>query len=409
MRILLSAGEVSGDVAGARLAGELLKRQSDATLFGIGGSRMEAAGVEVVFGTNHLGTVGVSESVRTAPGLLRAFAGLRRRVRREPPDAAVLIGNDIFNVLLGRWLRRRGVRTVSYFPPQVWIWRSLARLFARSFDAVLCCFPDELSVYQRAGAQASFVGHYLGETLSLATPEERRAGREALGVADGEALVGILPGSRPQEVRVLLPALLGAAARLRRRQPALRFVLPVAEPSLTPSIEAAVAAHGLTPAVVLGSDSHAAMRAADLLLLASGTASLEASLIGTPMVLVYRVSVLTMGIVRSALALGLMDSATIGLPNLVLGRRAVPELIQRHVNAEEVAREAQALLDSPRLRAAMRAELAEVARRVAGGGSVARAADAILAVASASAPLVATPAGAPVRTAKAASPAPGGR
>ena len=409
MRILVSAGEVSGDVAGARLVAQIRARQPDAALFGIGGSRMAEAGVDLVAATNHLGTVGVSESFRTAPGLLRAFAELRRRVRREPPDVAVLIGNDVFNVLLGRWLKRRGVMTVSYFPPQVWIWRSLARLFRRSFDAVLCCFPDELLVYQRAGAAALFVGHYLGETLSRVTPEERRETREGLGLPAGGTVVGVLPGSRTQELRTLLPALLGAAAILSRRDPALRFVLPVAEVSFRGAIEREAAALGLTGVLTLGRDSHAAMRASDLLLLASGTASLEAALIGVPMVIAYRVSKLTIGVVRSAIALGLMDSETVGLPNLVLGRHAVPELIQGRVTAEALAGEATALLSSPQRLREMEASLAEVARRVSGGGSVARAADAVLALATAPETWVPAHAGVPVRGAEEPSTAQGGR
>ncbi|KAA0255037.1 MAG: lipid-A-disaccharide synthase [Acidobacteria bacterium] len=409
MRVLVSAGEVSGDVAGARLCAEVLRRQPDAALFGIGGSRMAAAGVELLASTNHLGTVGVSESFRTAPGLLRAFAELRRRVRREPPDVAVLIGNDVFNVLLGRWLKRRGVTTVSYFPPQVWIWRSLARVFRRSFDAVLCCFPDELTVYQRAGAKAVFVGHYLGEALSRVTPEERAGARAGLGLPPGARVVGVLPGSRVQELRTLLPALLGAAAILSRRDPSLRFVLPVAEESFRETIVAQAGSLGLTPVLTLGDDSHAAMRASDLLLLASGTASLEAALIGVPMVIAYRVSKLTIGVVRSAIALRLMDSETVGLPNLVLGRHAVPELIQGRVTAEAIAAEAEALLGSPERLREMEAALAEVARRVAGGGSVARAADAVLALATAPETWAPAHAGAPVRQGEAPSAAPGGR
>ena len=174
MRILLSAGEVSGDVAGSRLARELRGRRGDVSLFGLGGPRMAEAGVEILRDTNALGTVGVSESFRVVPGLARAFASLRSRVATAPPDAAVLIANDIFHVTLGRWLRGRGVPTLSYFPPQVWIWRSLARVFAPSFDEILTSFPDEERVWRAAGASTTFVGHYLGDLLRPATAEERR-------------------------------------------------------------------------------------------------------------------------------------------------------------------------------------------------------------------------------------------
>src|SRR5512140_2376780 len=143
LRIFISTGEVSGDVVGGLLARRILEDRPGTLLFGVGGSRMSEAGVSVDFPANHLGTVGVSEAFAKLPGFCRLAASIRRRVRRDPPDAAVLIGNDIFNVVLGRWLRSKGVATVSYFPPQVWIWGAIARQISRSFDLILSSFPDE--------------------------------------------------------------------------------------------------------------------------------------------------------------------------------------------------------------------------------------------------------------------------
>lgn len=380
MRILVSAGEVSGDVAGARLARELRLRRSDVSLFGLGGPRMEEAGVEILRETNALGTVGISESFRVVPGLARAFASLRRRVVAAPPDAAVLIANDIFHVLLGRWLRARGVPTLSYFPPQVWIWGAIARLFAPSFDEILTSFPDEERVWRSAGASTTFVGHYLGDLLRPATDDERHRARAALGLSPGP-VVAVLPGSRRVEVRRLAPVLLEAARLLRERDGSIRFLLPVADPRFAPQIEAEVARHGLTGAVVDAPSSHEALRAADLAILASGTASLEAALIGTPMVITYRVALLTTGVVRSAIALGLMDSDTVGLPNLVLGRRAIPERIQRQATGADVAAAAAGLLGDSALHSEQKQALAEVSRLLFAGGSDARAAEAVLAVA----------------------------
>lgn len=380
MRILLSAGEVSGDVAGARLVRELRARRPDVSLFGLGGPRMAEAGVEVLRDTNALGTVGISESFRVVPGLVRAFASLRRRVAAAPPDAAVLIANDIFHVILGRWLRSRGVPTLSYFPPQVWIWRSLSRLFAKSFDEILTSFPDEERVWRSAGASTTFVGHYLGDLLRPATEAERSRARAALGVSAGP-VVALLPGSRRVEVTRLAPVLLEAARLLWERDGSIRFLLPVADPRFASQIAAEVTRRGLRDVVVDAPSSHDALRAADLAILASGTASLEAALIGTPMVLTYRVALLTTGVVRSAIALGLMDSDTVGLPNLVLGRRAVPERIQRQATGADVAASAAALLGDPALLAEQRRALAEVPRLLFAGGSDARAAEAVLALA----------------------------
>lgn len=380
MRILVSAGEVSGDVAGARLAREILGRRPEVALFGLGGPRMAEAGVEVLRDTNGLGTVGVSEAFRAVPGLLRAFASLRRRVAASPPDAAVLIANDVFHVVLGRWLRSRGVPTLSYFPPQVWIWRSIARVFAPSFDEVLTSFPGEERVWRGAGSSTTFVGHYLGDVLRPATDDERRRAREALGL-DGGPVVAVLPGSRRQEVRRLAPALLDAARLLRDRDARVRFVLPVADPRFAGEIAAEVGRRHLDGAVVAAPRSHDALRAADLGLLASGTASLEAALLGTPMVLAYRVAPITIGVVRSAIALGLIDSDTVGLPNLVLGRRAVPEHIQDRVTGAEIAATASRLLEDVALLEEQRRALAEVSRLLFAGGSDARAAEAVLAAA----------------------------
>ncbi|MBK9376046.1 MAG: lipid-A-disaccharide synthase [Holophagales bacterium] len=380
MRILLSAGEVSGDVAGSRLARELRARRPDLSLFGLGGPRMAESGVELLRDTNALGTVGITESFRVVPGLARAFASLRRRVAQSPPDAAVLIANDVFHVALGRWLRARGIPTLSYFPPQVWIWRSLARAFAPSFDEILTSFPDEERVWRSAGSSTTFVGHYLGDVLRPATEDARRRARETLGLPAGP-LVAILPGSREFEVHRLTPVLLDAARLLHDRDGTIRFLLPVADPGFAPYIEAEVARRGLEGVVGTAASSHDALRAADLAILASGTASLEAALIGTPMVIAYRLAALTMGVVRSAIALGLIDSDTVGLPNLVLGRRAIPEHIQSRASGAELAAAAARLLGDASLLEEQRLALAEVSRLLFAGGSDARAAEAVLAAA----------------------------
>jgi lipid-A-disaccharide synthase len=193
--------------------------------------------------------------------------------------------------------------------------------------------------------------------------------------------VAILPGSRLFEVRRLAPVLLDAARILHERDESVRFLLPVADPGFAPQIEAEVARRGLEGAVVTAASSHEALRAADLALLASGTASLEAALIGTPMVIAYRLAALTMGIVRGAIALRLIDSDTVGLPNLVLGRRAIPEHIQRRACGAELAAEATRLLGNDALREEQRQALADVSRLLHAGGSDARAAEAVLAAA----------------------------
>ncbi|HVO51612.1 MAG TPA: lipid-A-disaccharide synthase [Thermoanaerobaculia bacterium] len=405
MRILLSAGEVSGDVAGALLAREIRTIDPTAALYGLGGPRMAAGNVEVLCDTNPLGTVGVSEAFGVLPSLAGAFRALRARVLADPPDVAVLIANDIFNVALGRWLRRRGVRTAAWFPPQVWIWHALARTFARSYDAVLACFPEEVDVWSRAGAETRFVGHFLADTLEPAGAADRSRARRMLGLAGESPVVAVLPGSRSHEVARLGPALLRAAALVAEKRPAVSWVVPVAEPALVPLVEAQAEEAGLVAPgrrVAFVPGGPAALAAADLALVASGTASLEAALLGVPAVVVYRVSLLTIGVVRSAIGLGLMDSDTVALPNLVLGRRVLPELIQRRVNPAEIAAEALSLLDDPARRESVRSELLAVRGLLGSGGSMRRTAETVLSLAGRREPsadaavepvLVATPGG----------------
>ena len=378
MKIFLSAGEVSGDVVGARIASEILRLAPEAAIAGVGGARMAAAGVEIDFATNHLGTVGISEALVSIPGFLRVYAGIRRRVVRDPPDVALLVGNDIFNVLLGRWLRMRGIPTVSYFPPQPWIWRSLARPISRSFDLVLASFPEEGRVYGATGVPTRFVGHYLCGALRPATPAERDATRLRLGIPGDGPVIGILPGSRPIEIRRLAPVLLDAAAGILKQRPDSRFLLPLSEPLYAEGLMREIEARHLRARVTIARSGPESLPACDLALVVSGTASLEAALLGVPMVIVYRVSPFTIGIVRSAIRLGLMDSETVGLPNLVLGRPVVPEIVQERLQPAAVERAALALLDDPGAVRAMRAALGEVAARIRGGDSVKNVTDALL-------------------------------
>ena len=381
MRVLISTGEVSGDVVGAHLVRAIRERRGDAEVLAIGGPRMERAGADLRFRSSHLGTVGLTEAFRTLPDFARAWATVRRLVRDHRPHVTVLIGNDLFHVLLGRWLRSKGVPTVSYFPPQIWIWRSLAGQIVRSFDAVLASFPEEEAVYRRAsrGAHVTFVGHYLSDVLLPRTPRDVQAARRRLSVPDGVRVIGLMPGSRSHEVAALAPTLAGAARLLLERDATIQFVLPVAEERYRTCIERSLAAAGVAGDVTLvpGPD-YDAMTAADLLLMSSGTATLEATLLGVPMVIVYRVSALTYTVVRAGLACGLIESKTVGLPNLILGRKAIPELVQGDATPEAIACEAWTILSSPARMRQLGAALAEAAGFVSGGDTLDRVARSVI-------------------------------
>jgi lipid-A-disaccharide synthase len=385
MNVFISAGEVSGDIAGAKLATELARRAPGVNMFGLGGPKMAAAGVDLVINTNPAGTVGLTEGVAAAPALLGVFRRVQRRVRKTRPAVAVLIANDVFNMVLARWLRRQGVRTVAWFPPQVWVWRSLAGVVARSVDVMLTVFPEESAIYGAAdaGLDVRFVGHYLADSLRERTSEERDAARAALAIEAGPPVVGLMPGSRLHEVRYLLPDFVRAAEHLATRTIRPVFVLPVADDHCRPTIERLVRRAGDRIEVRLTTDSHLAMRASDLLMLASGTATLEATLMGIPMLIAYRVSLLSHALIRAGLRAGLLGPPIIGLPNLILGDPVVPEVLQGAVTAETLARHATHLLQDAAARERMREKLRRAADQVKRLHSIERVAHEVLACAGA--------------------------
>ena len=382
MKIFFSTGEISGDRACALLAGEIRRRCHEPVLFGIGGRRMAEAGVRIDFETRHLGVVGLTEALSSLPSAFEALRQIRRRIEDERPEVAVLVGNDVFNVLLARWLRRKGIPTLSFFPPQVWIWRALARPIAGSFDRLITSFPEEQDVYRQATDRAEYVGHYLCDLLEPLTPERRSEARRSFGIAADTPVVGVFPGSRPQEVEALSSVLLAAAAELQGRDPSLRILLPIAEPDFEDRMRAELARHGLEDVCVLTHDSHETLRACDLALLASGTASLEAALLGVPMVLAYRISFITLSVVRVLQFFRVIRSNAIGLPNLVLGKEAVPELMRSRATSQRIAALGWALLHDPVRRSQTLTDLAEIRRQLENReGSLGKAADGVLALA----------------------------
>jgi lipid-A-disaccharide synthase len=381
LRVLISTGEVSGDIAAARIARTIRDRVPDVELYGIGGAHMADAGVELVASTEHLGAVGVTEAAAVAPRLFGCWRRLRARALADRPDVALLIGNDVFHVLMARRLRALGIPTAAYFPPQAWIWRSVSRAIARSFDLILAAFPEEEHVYGRAGANVLFVGHYLSEILAPVTSADRAAARRALGL-EARAVVGLLPGSRGHEIAYVGPVLLATAVQFARVTPDIQFVLPVANEMLRPGLEQLLRQHQLSAVVRLTHSGVAAMRASDLLLVCSGTATLEATLLGIPMVIVYRVSTLTYLVALAAIRLGLLPAYRVGAPNVILERTAIPELLQRDLTPDALASEAAAILASPERQREQRMALRSASLRLTGDRTLARIVDALIGLGS---------------------------
>jgi lipid-A-disaccharide synthase len=365
MNLLISAGEASGDLHGARLLDALKRRRPDLSAFGMGGERLERSGLERIVRSESLSVVGVLEVVEKLPALWRALGRMRTAARRSRPDAAILIDFPDFNGILARKLHRDGTPIVYYVSPQVWAWRpGRARTIARMARRIVTLFPFEAEIYRRLGADAVCAGHPLVDDVREALENE-----PPLPPKEKQRLV-LLPGSRVAEVRRHWKPMLVAAEALARR-----FDLEVAAvraPGLAEDLFAGAAERGIA---VVETGRHALIASADLAFVASGTATLETALCGTPMIVVYRTSAASYAIGKR-----LIRVRWISLVNIVAGEAIVPELIQEQFHAARLEREGAALLGAPELLVRMRIALAGVARRLGPPGGSDRAADAVLEV-----------------------------
>ncbi len=376
--IMLSAGEASGDLHGAVLCRALRELEPGVRLVGMGGAHMAAAGMDVIVDPTRQAAVGTSEALGRIPALYRAYRLLVKRLRREQPRALVLIDFPEFNLRLARQARRAGVPVVYFIPPQLWAWRQgRVRQMARRVSRVLAVFPFEPALYEKARVPVELVGHPLLDALPLNLTRDEA--RRRLGADPGHSLIGLLPGSRQEEVERLLPPMLEAAQRLAAADGRRRFVLGLAPTVSRQQAQAHLhrVAAGLTVELVSGR-TYEVMAGAEALLIASGTATLEAALLGTPMVVCYRVSRTTEIIARL-----LARVQWISLPNLVSGRAVVPELIQEDVTGARLAAEASRLLEDPVAATAQRAAFKELRARLGEPGVARRAARAVLATARA--------------------------
>lgn len=323
-RVALVAGEASGDLLGAGLVQELRERWPDAEFAGVGGPQMRQAGMDTWHDAGELAVMGLSEVLRHLPRLLRLRSGLRQRLLEWQPDVMVGIDAPDFNLGLERWLKQRGVRTVHYVSPSVWAWREKrAQQIGKSADMVLCLFPMEPAIYARHGVDARFVGHPLADDMPM-RPDRARA-RARLGLTADAPVLAVLPGSRLGEIARLGADFLQAAGLVARGLPGLQVVIPAANADCRAAIEQLLQSHPLPGARVIDGQARHAMVASDVVLLASGTATLEAMLAKRPMVVGYRVAGTTYRLVKG---LGMLKVDHYALPNVLAGEELVPELMQ---------------------------------------------------------------------------------
>ena len=334
-RIALVAGEASGDALGAGLVAELRRRFPGAQFAGIGGDAMRCAGCQTWNDASELSVMGLAEVLRHLPRLLRLRREFRERVLAWRPDVFVGIDAPDFNLGVERWLKRRGVRTVHYVSPSVWAWREgrAARIGA-SADRVLCLFPMEPAIYARHGVDARYVGHPMADEMPL--EPDRAAARARLGLPPDAPVLAVLPGSRLGEVERLGGIFFEAAWQAMEAIPGLQVVVPAANDACRALLQAQLSRSAL-PALqshLLQGQARTALAAADVVLLASGTATLETMLSKRPMVVGYRVAPLTYRIVRT---LGLLKVDRYALPNVLAGEDLAPELMQDDCTPDRLA------------------------------------------------------------------------
>jgi lipid-A-disaccharide synthase len=363
MRIGLVAGEASGDLLGAGLIRSLKEQYSDIEFEGVAGPAMEAAGCRVLEPAESLAVFGLIEPLREIPRLLRLRRFLIDRWTRNPPDVFVGIDAPDFNLGLEHKLRKRGVKTVQYVSPSVWAWRQRrVHKIVGAVDMVLCLLPFEKAFYDDHDIAAEFVGHPLADNTP--TNLETAAVRSLLGL-DSSPVVAILPGSRMSEVSRLGPVFAETAARLAGIHPGIRFVAPMAAPKLKSLFSTHLAAARIADRVLLtDGQAQSAMAAADVVLLASGTASLQAALLGKPIVAAYRLAPLTYAIAK---LFDLVKVPYVSLPNLLTPEPLVPEFIQSAATPRALAGAVNDLLGDPDRRASIARRFAALRDQLARG------------------------------------------
>jgi len=361
-RIMIVAGEASGDLHGARLVREMRARRADLSFWAIGGRALKAAGATMIFDADALSVVGITEVVYRLPQLLRAMRIAREALRRLLPDLLVLIDFPDFNLHLAAAAKKLGVPVLYYICPQVWAWRKgRVRTIRRRVDHAAVILPFEADFFRRHGVDATYVGHPLLDKAPDLQPAP----------AAGSPVVGLLPGSRHREVARHLPPMVDAARRIERKVKNVRFLVSIAPSVGRAAVEAALAGDPPPPSLSLTQDPVEDLFGRLTMAVAvSGTVTLQAALAGTPTVIIYRVSSLSYWTGRL-----LVRVPYIGLANLIAGRRVMPELIQKEAEAARIAATAAAMLGSPSRLEKMRSELLAVRDRMGQPGAAGRVAD----------------------------------
>ncbi|MGV8078547.1 MAG: lipid-A-disaccharide synthase [Syntrophales bacterium] len=366
-KILILTGEASGDLYGAQIADAMREMDPTLAFYGVGGMHMRGSSVNLLADVSELGVVGLTEVLGKLGRIRTLFSGLRRFLKTDRPALVILIDYPGFNLRFARVAREAGIPVLYYISPKIWAWGAgRIRAIKETVNKMAVIFPFEVSLYEKAGVDVTYVGHPLLDIVRAdgSVSEIRRR----LGLAPDRRTIALLPGSRRGEVDRLLTPMIGAAAILSQRLPDLQFLLPLADTLSEDLLRNRLKEHPI-PVHLVSRDTYSAVAASDAAIVASGTATLETALLGIPMVIVYKVSPLTYPLARLVIRID-----HIGLPNIIAGRTIVPELIQGEASPERIAEEVLPLLTDSRRRTAMTDAFVEVRRKLGTGGAARNAA-----------------------------------
>ena len=372
-KILISAGEASGDIHAAAVTAALKRIDSTTEVFGMGGDELRAAGGEVLFDIKDHGVMGFVEVIKKLPDLFKLRREFARVMDERKPDCLVVVDYPGFNMKLAKLAHDKGIPVVSYIAPSAWAWnKGRAKNVAKIVDKVACIFPFEYDVYKEAGAPVEFVGHPL---VDIVHPTMERAEAEAwVGKVPGRPLVLLMPGSRLMEIERMLDVILEGAKLLQKQMPQVQFAMPRAGTIPLEMLQSKIQTSGLEIKITEG-HNYDLFSVADLALATSGTVTLEAAMCGLPSVILYRTSAITAFIARRVI-----NIPNIGLPNIVAGRQILPELLQEELTPAKLAATAVELL-APERRPQLEANLAYMKERLGEPGAVNRVAQLILRIA----------------------------
>ncbi|HEX8998489.1 MAG TPA: lipid-A-disaccharide synthase [Blastocatellia bacterium] len=371
-QLMIVAGEASGDKHGAKLAAALRVLRPDLSFefFGAGGDEMRLAGVETLVDAREVAIMGAVEVARALPKFLRVFRRLREAANERRPRVVVLIDWPEFNLRLARKLRKDGHRVVYYISPQIWAWRSYRiRGIKRDVEKMLVILPFEPEYYRQHGVEVEYVGHPLLDSVRVTRNRDEFCAHHHLDPS--KPLIAFLPGSRHSELRHILQPLLETAQALNQTHPHFQIILPLARTFARTEIAAQL--DSISNLHLIEQDTYNAIAAADLAVVASGTATLETAIIGTPLIVVYRASQLNWRIFWP-----LINVPFVGMPNLIAGREIAPELLQSELNAVRLSKEIVAFLEDPNRLMQARKDLAEVRNKLGEANASERAAQQIL-------------------------------